>query len=164
MRLHDHADFHPALVDLCAPPLRFRRQPPQLNYPASTVLTPRLRGVSEHRQYTRVVSQRRLHQSQSPGFRVSHLSCARKPTMQCQPIVKLHRVFSSFRSLPGICTRTEISPGLASRQCPDRYTIRAGRNFNGFPLVVNQRLCLAERTTGRVVRDLYYVLRDSHNT
>jgi len=37
VRLHDRADFHPALVDHCAPPLLFRRQPPQLNCPASNV-------------------------------------------------------------------------------------------------------------------------------
>jgi len=49
--------------------------------------------------------------------------------MQCQRIVKLHRVFSSFRDQDGICTVNEISPGFASRQCSDRYTIRAGRNF-----------------------------------
>jgi len=83
----------------------------------------------EHRQNARVVSQRRLHPDRSQGFRVSHLYCASTPTMQCQLIVKLHRVFSSFRDLPGICTGIAISPSLASRQCPDRCTIRAGRNF-----------------------------------
>ena len=85
----------------------------------------------EHRQNARVVSQWPLHRNQSPGFRGSHLCCASKLTMQCQLIVKLHRVFSSFRDLPGICTRIAISPSLASRQCPDRCTIRAGRNFEG---------------------------------
>ena len=29
----------------------------------------------------------------------------------------------------GIFTGTSISPGLWPRQCPDRYTIRAGRNL-----------------------------------
>ncbi len=95
----------------------------------------------EHRQNARVVSHCSLHRNQSPGFIGSHLCCASTLTMQCQLIVKLHRVFSSFRDLPGICTRIAISPSLASRQCPDRYTIRAGRNFirrerktYGFPL------------------------------
>jgi hypothetical protein len=37
VRLHDRADFHPALVNHCAPPLLFRRQPPQLNCPANNV-------------------------------------------------------------------------------------------------------------------------------
>ena len=76
-----------------------------------------------------MVSQRCLHPGQSQGFKGSHLSCARRLTSQCQRTVKLHRVFSSFRDQDGICTVTEISPGLASRQCSDRYTIRAGRNF-----------------------------------
>ncbi len=35
--LHLHADFHPAQADLCAPPLPFRRQPSQLNWPPDTV-------------------------------------------------------------------------------------------------------------------------------
>ena len=29
----------------------------------------------------------------------------------------------------GIFTETSISPGSRLRQCPDRYTIRAGRNL-----------------------------------
>ena len=29
----------------------------------------------------------------------------------------------------GIFTATTISPSLSSRQCPDRYAIRAGRNL-----------------------------------
>jgi hypothetical protein len=86
-----------------------------------------------------VVSQRRLRRDRSPDIKVSHLFCANKPTTQCQRIVKLHRVFSSYRDLPGICAGTAISPDLASRQCSDRYTIRAGRNFIWFPLVVGQR-------------------------
>jgi hypothetical protein len=31
--------------------------------------------------------------------------------------------------VPGVFTRTTISPGLSSRQRSDRYTIRAGRNL-----------------------------------
>ena len=40
MRIHYQPDFHPGLADHCAPPLHFRRQPPQLNYPSNTVLNP----------------------------------------------------------------------------------------------------------------------------
>src|SRR3989338_5810296 len=43
LRIHYHADFHPALENHRAPPLLFRRHPPQINYPANTV--PRLSGV-----------------------------------------------------------------------------------------------------------------------
>jgi len=56
---------------------------------------------------------------------------------QCQRIVKLHRVFSPFRYMHGIFTVFAISPGLASRQWPDRGTIRAGRNFKMFLPVVS---------------------------
>lgn len=76
-----------------------------------------------------MVSQRPLHDGQSHHFKGSHLSCACKPMAQCQPTVKLHRVFSSYRDSPGIFTWSAISPGLASRQYPHRDTIRAGRNF-----------------------------------
>ena len=129
MRMYYHSDFHTELANHCTPPLHFRRQPPQLNYPASTVPKSCVQELSEHCQNARVVSQGWLHPPQRADFRASHLSCARRPTMQCQRIVKLHRVFSSFRNQPGICTGTAISPGVASRQCPDRYTIRAGRNL-----------------------------------
>ena len=81
-----------------------------------------------------MVSQRPLHGYQSNRFKGSHLSCARKPMTQCQPTVKLHRVFSSYRDSPGIFTWSAISPGLASRQNPHRDTIRAGRNFIEVPL------------------------------
>jgi hypothetical protein len=79
-----------------------------------------------------VVSQRPLCDDQSHHFKGSHLSCACKPMAQCQPTVKLHRVFSSYRDSPGIFTWSAISPGLASRQYPHRDTIRAGRNFMCF--------------------------------
>ena len=86
-----------------------------------------------------MVSQRPLHLSQSLSFKGSHLSCARNPTAQCQPTVKLHRVFSSYRDSPGIFTWSAISPGLASRQYPHRDTIRAGRNFKVLFLSVVSR-------------------------
>ena len=87
-----------------------------------------------------MVSQQPLHDSQSHHFKGSHLSCACKPMAQCQPTVKLHRVFSSYRDSPGIFTWSAISPGLASRQYPHRDTIRAGRNFKcWFPPVVSRR-------------------------
>ena len=149
VRLHDYADFHPALGYHRAPPLLFRRQPPQLNCPASNVpvvvekLTSNMSAsntTGEQHRNTRVVSQRPLHGYQSNRFKGSHLSCARKPMVQCQPTVKLHRVFSSYRDSPGIFTWSAISPGLASRQRPHRDTIRAGRNFKGwFPPMVNRR-------------------------
>ena len=39
------------------------------------------------------------------------------------------RGLSVLLRVNGIFTATTISPSLSSRQCPDRYTIRAGRNL-----------------------------------
>ena len=43
--------------------------------------------------------------------------------------VKLYGVFPSSRGLIRIFTYTTISPGPLLRQCPNRYSIRAGRNL-----------------------------------
>src|SRR3954463_12508096 len=40
MPLHSTHDFQPVGGTLCAPPLHFRRRPPQSNYPPDTVPTP----------------------------------------------------------------------------------------------------------------------------
>ena len=39
------------------------------------------------------------------------------------------RGLSVLSRVPGIFTGNSISPSLQLRQCPDRYTIRAGRNL-----------------------------------
>ena len=39
------------------------------------------------------------------------------------------RGLSVLSRVNGIFTATTISPSLSLRQCPDRYTIRAGRNL-----------------------------------
>ena len=41
-----------------------------------------------------------------------------------------------------IFTRSSISPGPSSRQCPSRYAIRAGRNFARLPYFYGRRLYL----------------------
>ena len=64
-----------------------------------------------------------------------------KPTRSLRPILhvpcpgttrscsKGSRGLSVPSRVPGIFTGTTISPSSWSRQCPDRYTIRAGRNL-----------------------------------
>ena len=64
-----------------------------------------------------------------------------KPTPSLRPILhvpcpgttrscsKGSRGLSVPSRVPGIFTGTTISPSSWSRQCPDRYTIRAGRNL-----------------------------------
>ena len=42
---------------------------------------------------------------------------------------KAPRGLSVLLRVTGVFTSTTISPGLSLRQCPNRYTIRAGRNL-----------------------------------
>ena len=50
----------------------------------------------------------------------------RNPTLNCS---KAPWGLSVLSRVTGIFTGTTISPGGLLRQCPDRYTIRAGRNL-----------------------------------
>lgn len=56
---------------------------------------------------------------------ILHITC-RKPISEYS---KGSRGLSVLLRVNGIFTATTISPSLSSRQCPDRYTIRAGRNL-----------------------------------
>ena len=76
-----------------------------------------------------MVSQRPLHTPRKRCFSASHLSCASVVVIQYQVTVKLYGVFPSSRGLIRIFTYTTISPGPLLRQCPNRYSIRAGRNL-----------------------------------
>ncbi len=118
----------PSRADLCAPPLRFGRRPPQSNYPPGTVPPPdRGRGL---------------------GRRNDEGSIPRSPPRGLAP--PLHRLLPilyapSQRPMPGcsegsrglsvlpqpgrIFTTIAISPGPWLRQRPNRYAIRAGRNL-----------------------------------
>ena len=109
--------------NLWAPPLHFRRRPPQSNCPPDTV--------------SRVDKTRRLEFQYSqggippvpppklaPGFNGSPPSCTNCTKIQYQATVKLHGVFPSCR-VTCIFTGTIISPSLWLRQCPNRYTFRA---------------------------------------
>ena len=62
------------------------------------------------------------HQSLRP---ILHI-CYPKSMQSCS---KGSRGLSVPSRVPGIFTGTTISPSSWSRQCPDRYTIRAGRNL-----------------------------------
>ncbi len=110
-----------------APPLPFRRQPPQLNYPPDTVPDPdhgpRLdiqhdqSGISTTTPHTLACM---LH-SLPP---ILH-----KPNEhQYQAIVKVRGLSVLLRET-SIFTRSAISPGLWLRQSRSRYAIRAGRNL-----------------------------------
>ena len=70
----------------------------------------------------------------APRFLAKPLQCLRPilhvpcpgTTRSCS---KGSRGLSVPSRVPGIFTGTTISPSSWSRQCPDRYTIRAGRNL-----------------------------------
>ena len=105
------------------PPLLFWRRPPQSNYPPCTVPF----GVR--------------HQT-SKGWYFKDDSTSLASTLQSLPPI-LHITYPmSMQSCSkgsrglfvplrviGIFTDTTISPSSWLRQCPDRYTIRAGRNL-----------------------------------
>ena len=117
-------DYHPCRVHLGKPPLRFWRRPPQSNYPPNGVPFAGL-----ELKYTKG----RISTS-APRT----LAC---PLQSLRPI--LHIVYPNSAlsyskgsrglfvplRVPGIITGTTISPSSRLRQCPDRYTIRAGRNL-----------------------------------
>ena len=126
---------------LRAPPLHFRRRPPQSNCPPDTVCPPD-HGRTLETQYTkggipRLAPPRlasRLH-SLPPILDNVHQT----PISSCS---KGSRGLSVFLRVIGIFTDTTISPSPSLRQRPSRYAIRAGRNFVLIPCFQGDRLCL----------------------
>ena len=113
---------------LRAPPLPFRRRPPQSNYPPDTVRTPdngRTLGCrSGEGSIPRVppcklalTLQRLLPILYTPN---------QQPMPSCS---KGSRGLSVLPRVIRIFTNNTISPGLWLRQRPSRYAIRAGRNL-----------------------------------
>ena len=106
------------------PPLRFWRRPPQSNYPPSGVS---LAGL-ELRYTKGSIS------TSTPRILAYPLQCLLPILHIVYPNSALscskgsRGLFVPLR-VPGIFTGTTISPSSRLRQCPDRYTIRAGRNL-----------------------------------
>src|SRR6201993_817077 len=112
----------------CAPPLHFRRRPPQSNYPPDAVPAPD-HGSGLEAQNTKGgiprVAPRELAsplQSLPPILDNVHQTS----TSSCS---KGSRGLSVQPRVIGIFTDTTISPDPSLRQRPSRYAIRAGRNF-----------------------------------
>ena len=124
MPLHSKVDYQSTGGYLWKPPLLFWRRPPQSNYPPRDVSITRL----DPRQGKGRIS------TMAPRFLAKPLHCLRPilhvpcpgTTRSCS---KGSRGLSVPSRVPGIFTGTTISPSSWSRQCPDRYTIRAGRNL-----------------------------------
>src|SRR3979411_2613350 len=128
MPLHSTHDFQPCGGNLCAPPLHFRRRPPQSNCPPDTVPDPDY-GIGLEAQNTRGgiprVAPRRLApplQSLAPILD----NASQTPMSSCS---KGARGLSVQPRVLGIFTETTISPDPSLRQRPSRYAIRAGRNL-----------------------------------
>src|ERR671935_2625756 len=128
MPLHSTHDFQPCSGNLCAPPLHFRRRPPQSNCPPDAVPDPDY-GVGLEAQNTKGgiprVAPRGLAsplQSLPPILDNVHQTS----TSSCS---KGSRGLSVQPRVIGIFTDTTVSPDPSLRQRPSRYAIRAGRNL-----------------------------------
>src|SRR5215211_8772167 len=128
MPLHSTHDFQPCCGNLWAPPLHFRRRPPQSNCPPDTVHAPDNGSVLEAQNtkggISRVAPLRPKPQVHSLPPILSEM--LRTPISSCS---KGSRGLSVLPRVLGIFTETLISPSPSLRQRPTRYAIRAGRNL-----------------------------------
>ena len=119
------AAYQTARGHLWKPPLRFWRRPPQSNCPPNGV---RASSALETRQRKGRISTAAPHilaymiHSLRP---ILHIRCP-VTTLSCS---KGSRGLFVPSRVIGIFTDTTISLESRSRQCPDHYTIRAGRNL-----------------------------------
>ena len=113
---------------LRAPPLHFRRRPPQSNYPPGTVPLPdHGQGLGRRR------GEGSIPRSAPPGLAPGLRSLlpilyapSQRPMSSCS---KGSRGLSVLPQVIRIFTNNTISPGPWLRQRPNRYAIRAGRNL-----------------------------------
>ena len=118
----------PSRADLCAPPLRFGRRPPQSNYPPGTVPRPApgvaVRTPERRGWYSKGASPG----AGAPGSRAPPIlyTSDRRPMPSCS---KGSRGLSVLPRVSRIFTASAISPGPWSRQRPSRCAFRAGRNL-----------------------------------
>ena len=118
----------PPRADLRAPPLLFGRRPPQSNYPPGTVRVPdnghTLGCQQAEGGIPRLTPQKLafLLHSLPP---ILYTTC-QQPMPSCS---KGSRGLSVLPQVIRIFTNNTISPGPWSRQRPNRYAIRAGRNL-----------------------------------
>ena len=118
----------PPRADLRAPPLLFRRRPPQSNYPPGTVPPPvHGRGLGCR------CCGGGIPRSAPPGLAPRLRSLPpilyaqyRQPMSSCS---KGSRGLSVLPRVVRIFTNSAISPGPWWRQRPSRYAFRAGRNL-----------------------------------
>ena len=113
---------------LCAPPLHFRRRPPQSNYPPDTVRVPD-NGYALGRRSCEGSIPRAAPPGLAPGVH-SLLPILYAPNRRPMPSCSEgSRGLSVLPRVIRIFTNNAISPGPWLRQRPSRYAIRAGRNL-----------------------------------
>src|ERR1051326_633179 len=141
MLLHSTHDFQPFGGNLCAPPLHFRRRPPQSNYPPDAVPAPdngsRLEAQNTQGGIPRVAPRGLTPPLHSLPPILDNVP--QTPTSSCS---KGARGLSVQPRVLGIFTETTVSPDPSLRQRPSRYAIRAGRNFAFIPCFQRRRLSL----------------------
>ena len=95
------------LANLRAPPLPFRRRPPQSNYPPDTVRNPDHGPTLEHQTLkggiSRIGSTANWRPASQPPTYPTH-----KVQVQCQAIVKVHGVFPSSRGYTASSQRLQF--------------------------------------------------------
>src|ERR671911_2426646 len=128
MPLHSMHDFQPCWGTLCAPPLHFRRRPPQSNYPPDAVPAPDYGSGLEAQNTKGGIPRLTPRGLASPLHSLPPIldNVHRTPTSSCS---KGSRGLSVQPRVLGIFTETTISPDPSLRQRPSRYAIRAGRNL-----------------------------------
>ena len=124
MPLHSTHGYQACWGYLWKPPLLFWRRPPQSNYPPNTVSLLGLESKQIKGGISRMTPPCLATQLQSLPP-ILHIICP-KSMLSCSEGSR--GLFVPLRVI-GIFTDTTISPSSWLRQCPNRYTIRAGRNL-----------------------------------
>src|SRR6478672_5100011 len=128
MRLHSTHDFQPCCGNHCAPPLHFRRRPPQSNCPPDTVPAPDQGSELEAQNTKGGIPRVAPRELALPLHSLPPIldNVPQTPMSSCS---KGSRGLSVQPRVLGIFTETTVSPDPSKRQRPSRYAIRAGRNF-----------------------------------
>ena len=128
LRLRIQTGFQPAQGHLRAPPIRFRRRPPQSNSPPDIVPQPG-HGCRLEIQY------RKGGIPTVTPYRLASIVLSLPPILYMQyriPVSSWSKApwgLSVLAQVASIFTGTSISPGALLRQCPNHYAFRAGRNL-----------------------------------
>src|SRR3989449_7761330 len=128
MPLRSTHDFQPCGGNLCAPPLHFRRRPPQSNYPPHAVPDPD-HGIGLEARNSKGGIPRLAPRELTPPLQSLPPILDNESQTSTQSCSKGSRGLSVQPRVLGIFTETTISPDPSLRQRPSRYAIRAGRNF-----------------------------------